>query len=93
MQSDSTIDMGCNCKATQQIIKIHKEYGYKIKAPFKERVKYTFSEALRMIMVVIIAILFFPFTLIALIVMTVSGKRNFNINNLLGVLLGKRKEW
>ena len=42
--------MGCNCKTTEKILKIHKKYGYEVQTSWKERVNYKITNILMKIL-------------------------------------------
>lgn len=83
-------DMGCNCKTTETIIKIHKQYGNKINVSWKKKFKFRISEFLKMFLLLLIVIILSPFIVIVIVFTIFIGKKNININKLLNILLRKK---
>lgn len=83
--------MGCNCKTTERIIKIHKEYGYKINSSWKEEIKFRIGEIIKILITLFIAFIFSPLIFIVLIIRAFMGKTTVNINNILNFFLKKKK--
>jgi hypothetical protein len=81
--------MGCNCKANEEILKIHKQYGHAIGAPWKERVQFRLEEGFKYILLCLLCILCFPLILILTIFFLVKGSGNINVNKLIRFLLRK----
>ena len=84
--------MSCNCKTKQKILQIHKNYGYDIKASWKERTAFKIEETFKIILVVILCIILFPIIFLVIIFLILGGKSSFNINNILNFLLRKNKD-
>lgn len=83
--------MGCNCKATEKIIKIHKEYGRDIAVPWSDKLKFRVGESCKIILAMLIALFLSPIIFIVLIVLACQGKTVLNINKLLRKLLRHNK--
>lgn len=83
--------MGCNCKTTKKILEIHKDYGYKKNVSWKEKTKFTTGEMFMRLLVIILLTIFFPIIFFMVFFQVLFGKRNFNINNILRILLRKNK--
>ena len=81
--------MACDCKVNKQILKLHKEYGTKIYTPWKERIKFSFEEGLKFILIALLAILCFPVFFIFVLYMTLKGGSQFNVNKILRFILRK----
>lgn len=82
--------MGCNCKTTETIIKIHKQYGNKINVSWKKKIRYNISELIMLIIKTVILFIIFPIILIIIIFRAFRGKTNINITNFLNILLKKK---
>jgi len=81
--------MGCNCKATEQIIKIHKNYGHEINNPWHEKLGFKLWEGIKLIFIALLFVVFFPVIFIFGIAMIISGKGIINVNKLLNFFLRK----
>lgn len=81
--------MGCNCKVNKEIMKIHKEYGHNVNAPWKERVKFKFEEGVKLFIASLFVIIFFPLIFIFVIAFAIAGNGKINVNKLLRVILRK----
>lgn len=83
--------MGCNCKTTERIIKIHKEYGYKVNTSWGEKIKFRISEIIKILITLFIVLIFSPLIFIILIIRAFIGKTTINISNVLSFFLKKKK--
>lgn len=83
--------MSCNCKTTEKIIKIHKDYGYKINVSWKENLKFKINEIVKILIILFIALIFSPLIFIVIIVLALIGKTNINISKFLNRILKKKK--
>jgi hypothetical protein len=81
--------MGCNCKANEEILKIHKQYGHAIGSPWKERVQFRLEEGFKYILLCLLCILCFPLILILTIFFLAKGSGSINVNKLIRFLLRK----
>lgn len=84
--------MGCNCKTTEKILKIHNKYGEKKYTSLSEKTKFRTIEFLKIFLVTLIALLFMPIIILFVIIYLFKGKTNFNINKIIRKLLGKNNE-
>lgn len=84
--------MGCNCKATEHILKVHKKYGREISVPWSEKIKFNTEEIIKMALAFVLSLIFSPIMLIILIVFAFQGKSVININNILYKLLKHKKK-
>lgn len=85
--------MGCNCKATEHILNIHKKYGYDRRTPWSEKIAFRTTEVVKIVAAFIIAILFSPIFFIVLLFLSFKGKSVINFNKILNKLLkGKKNE-
>lgn len=84
--------MGCNCKTTEKIAKIHSDYGVKTNKSWGERAGFKIGEFIKVMIVTIICIIAFPIIFIGVIVRGLIGKTNININKVLNKLLRKDKK-
>jgi lipopolysaccharide/colanic/teichoic acid biosynthesis glycosyltransferase len=85
--------MGCNCKATEQILKINKKYGHDINAPLSEKIVFKTEEIIKIVLAFIIAVIFSPIFLVILVFLSFRGKTVINFNKILNKLLkGKKNE-
>jgi lipopolysaccharide/colanic/teichoic acid biosynthesis glycosyltransferase len=84
--------MGCNCKATEHILKVHKKYGREVSVPWSEKIKFNTEEIIKMVLAFVLSIIFSPIMLIILIVFAFQGKSVININNILYKLLKHKKK-
>lgn len=84
--------MGCNCKTTEKILKIHKKYGYEVQTSWKERVNYKITNILMKILKIILFFIFLPIIFIVILFLVFKGKTNINITNFLNTLLKKKKK-
>ena len=83
--------MGCNCKTTERIIKMHKEYGYKVNTSWGEKIKFRISEIIKILITLFIVLIFSPLIFIVLIICAFIGKTTININNVFKFFLKKKK--
>lgn len=84
--------MGCNCKATEHILKVHKKYGREVSVPWSEKIKFNTEEIIKMVLAFVLSLIFSPIMLIILIVFAFQGKSVININNILYKLLKHKKK-
>ena len=84
--------MGCNCKATEHILKVHKKYGREVSVPWSEKIKFNTAEIIKMVLAFVLSLIFSPIMLIILIVFAFQGKSVININNILYKLLKHKKK-
>lgn len=84
--------MGCNCKATEHILKIHKKYGNNISTPWKERITFHTAEIIKTILAFFLGILFFPIFLVILLFYSFNGKTVIDVNKILNKLLRHNKK-
>lgn len=82
--------MGCNCKTTEKIIKLHKKYGKEIDIPNKKKILFKTKETINYILVLLIGLISLPIIFIIVLYLTFSGKRYFNINKIINRLLRKK---
>lgn len=83
--------MGCNCKVNEQALKIHKEYGYESRASWKERIHFNLGSVLKLIIVTLLMILFFPIIALIITVKVIGGKRRFDVNKIVKRILARGK--
>lgn len=83
--------MGCNCKANEQILKIHKDYGQKLNNTWQDRAMFRIKETFKVLIVLCLLFIFFPITLGVLIYLVIKGKRHFNFSIILKKMVGKDK--
>lgn len=83
--------MGCNCKATEKILNIHKKYGKEMPLPLGEKIKFRTEEIIKMVIVFLLALIASPIILIVLLVLAFQGKTVININKILYKVLKKDK--
>lgn len=82
--------MACNCKTNEQILKLHRKYGNTIRTSWKERINFRFSEGMKLLLIYLMTIIFFPFILLFAIIVIINGKGKINVNKTLKLLLGKK---
>lgn len=82
--------MGCNCKTTENIIKLHKEYGKEIDIPNKKKILFKIKESIKYTLVLLIGLISLPIIFIIVLSLTFSGKRYFNISKIINRLLRKK---
>lgn len=82
--------MGCNCKTTEKIIKLHKKYGKEIDIPNKKKFLFKVKESIKYTLVLLIGLISLPIIFIIVLSLTFSGKRYFNINKIINRLLRKK---
>ena len=82
--------MGCNCKTTEKIIKLHKEYGKEIDVPIKKKILFRIKETIKYILVLLIGIISLPLIFIIVLFLTFNGKTHFNISKIINKLLRKK---
>lgn len=82
--------MGCNCKTTENIIKLHKKYGKEIDIPNKKKFLFKVKESIKYTLVLLIGLISLPIIFIIVLSLTFSGKRYFNINKIINRLLRKK---
>lgn len=75
--------MGCNCKVTKNILKLHKNYGHPTNVKISEKIIFKLKETLKTFLLVLVSIIIFPIILIVVCIMMFNGKTNININNIL----------
>jgi hypothetical protein len=79
--------MGCNCKATEHILQIHKKYGYNTTVPWSTKVAFRTTEVLKITAAFIISLLCAPIFFIVLLIYSFKGKTTINFNKILNKLL------
>lgn len=79
--------MGCNCKATEHILKIHKKYGNYASVPWKERVQFRTEESFKLVITFILIIITLPLFIIIILVNSLRGKSVINFNKIFNKLL------
>lgn len=84
--------MGCNCKATEHILKIHNKYGYDTAVPWKTRIAFRAGEMVKIILAFIVSIICAPILFIVLLVYAFRGKTAINFNKILNKLLRYKKK-
>lgn len=75
--------MSCNCKANKEIMKIYKNYGYKINTSWMQKFNFNLKENIKVIFIFLLLILLFPIIFIIIIIFAFKNKNNININKLL----------
>lgn len=75
--------MGCNCKTTEKILKIHKKYGQERYVSLGEKIKFRTIEFFKFFLVILIAFIFIPIIFIFVMINTLKGKTNININKII----------
>lgn len=83
--------MGCNCKVTKNILRLHKDYGQRKYVKVSDKILFKLKETLRLVIILVLMIFCFPIILIWILIKVISGKNNFNINKNLSTILKKRK--
>lgn len=83
--------MGCNCKATEHIINVHKKYGWNVNAPWGEKIAFKTKEVVKIVIAFILGIVFSPIFLIVLLFLSIKGKTVINFNKILNKLLKGNK--
>lgn len=83
--------MGCNCKANEKILKIHKDYGKKVNTPWTTEMTFKTGELLKLLLAGVIALLTAPVIFIFLIIRCIQGKTVININEVLRKFIRHKK--
>jgi hypothetical protein len=83
--------MGCNCKANEEIEKLHNKYGYIQDVSWKTKLSFGFEETLKTIILCLVIMVLFPLILIASCMLFFTKKRVININGIIRRLLGKKQ--
>lgn len=83
--------MGCNCKVNKQILKIHKNYGYKYNVSWVARSKIKFKKSILNFVYIILIILFSPFVFVWFLYFIIKGKNIININKILKKFIRQNK--
>ena len=84
--------MGCNCKATENILKIQKKFGTPTYVPLRERFQFHIEEIGKLIVALILVILLSPFIFIFLLWRAFNGYTVIDTNKLLQKLLRHRQK-
>lgn len=84
--------MGCNCKATENILKIQKKFGTPTYVSFRERFQFNIEEAAKFIVALVLVVLLSPFIFIFLLWRAFNGKTVINTNKLLQKLLRHKQK-
>ena len=81
--------MGCNCKATEKILKIHKKYGNKINISWKEQMNFKVEQMLKFILIFLVTVAFAPIIFIIITIMFIKGNTVIDLNKILKRLVNK----
>jgi lipopolysaccharide/colanic/teichoic acid biosynthesis glycosyltransferase len=82
--------MGCNCKANEKILNIHKKYGQESWVSNGHKIKFRIVELLKLILLFLICLFFLPLIIIIVIIISINGKGSININQILKIFLNKK---
>lgn len=83
--------MGCNCKANEKILKIHKDYGKKVNIPWTTEMAFKTGELLKLLLAGVLALLTSPVIFIFLFIRCIQGKTVININEVLRKFIRHKK--
>jgi hypothetical protein len=75
--------MGCNCKATEKILNIHKRYGTPAQLSAVEKINFYIKEIPKLLSIVILMFLLSPILIIFFIVIIIQEKGVIDINKLI----------
>lgn len=83
--------MGCNCKTTEKILNIHKNYGFKMNTPWKDKARFKTREFVKYFILYSLLIILLPIIVLVVLFLAFKGNGIIKIDNILNFLLGKEK--